>query len=589
MRYIVLHRSGHIENGTLSRVCAALGLELVHADEHIAVLAEPNSNALELPGGRGVILGKLYQRGSLQPLASLTDRQAERILDSEGRHLVTDFWGGYVAVLTAQAKEIVVRDPSGTMPCYYILENEVFALGSEPMLFVNIGLLEPELDHSYLVDHLRAISLRPSRTGLRRLTELLRGERLLIQAGTLTKDTLWSPWEFAIRANDYDERDGEAEDLRALVENCARTLTSGIDHLLVDLSGGLDSSIVAAALAPARRVTCLNFLTSQASGNETSYASSVANSLRLPLEAVQLDVADVDLSTSAASDLPRPTTRSFLQAWDCRAREVAERIGATGFVNGAGGDNVFCSLQSVAPVADRLLVWRQLGGAFNSASDLSELTGCSVLTALTRGMHRAWRRPPSYRWLADREFLLEGLDSTFIDPSLHSWLDVPNGGLPGSAAHIALLLQIENHLESFGRTPMIYPLLAQPIVEWCLQRPSWRWCQGGLNRRLAREAFSAVLPEEVVWRRDKGTPEAFLVDLFDARRTQIREIVADGMLAASGIIDRISVLRAIDDPGHVRGLAHSRILRIVDVETWARSWVGRRNAIGRRDFLFRNA
>ncbi|EXS69379.1 MULTISPECIES: asparagine synthase-related protein [unclassified Sphingobium] len=576
MRYVLLRKIDNDKTVDLNRICAALSLELVYSGRHVAVFAHSNSQIVELPGGRGIVLGKLYERENSQPLVSMTDAQAERILDSHGRVLMSDFWGGYVAILTTQELDLVIRDPSGSVPCYYLSRHDSISLSSDPTLLVELGLLDPDLDHSYLVQHLRAISLRPSQTGFRGLVELLRGERLLIRPASVVRDTLWSPWEFAIQASNYHEQDGEAEELRALVETCARSLTAGMDHLLVDLSGGLDSSILTAALAPANRVTCLNFLTSQASGDEIHFASAVAGAFGLPMETVQLDVEEVDLSTSAASSLPRPTTRSFVQAWDCRAREVAQRIGADGYVNGAGGDNVFCSLQSVAPVADRLLVWRHIGGVLRSAGDLSELTGCSALTALTRGMRRAWRMPPTYRWLADREFLLERVDEPHIDPSLHPWFNVPEGGLPGSAAHIALLLQIENHLESFSRKPMIYPLLAQPIVEWCLSKPSWRWCQGGQNRVLAREAFSNILPDGVVRRRDKGTPESFLVDLFEAKKTQIREIVGDGMLASWGIIDREAILRAIDHAGPARGLTHSRILRIVDVEAWIHSWTERR-------------
>lgn len=581
MRYVVLRRSDVEETVDVKGICASLGLKLVHIGEHVTVFAQLNSQVLELPDGRGVVLGALYRRESAQAVANLTSDQTQRILESQGRLLLSEFWGGYVAILTIDKIDLVIRDPSGSVPCYYLSQPGLIGLSSDPLLLIKLGLLDPDVDHSYLVDHLRAISLRPSHTGLRGLAELLRGQRLLIRPGSVVRDALWSPWDFAIRANRYRHQDGEAEELRGLIESCARGLTAGIDHLLVDLSGGLDSSILAAALEPARRITCLNFLTSQASGDESIFASAVANTLGLPLETVQLDVRKVDISTSAVSDLPRPTTRSFLQAWDFQAREVAERIGADGFVNGAGGDNVFCSLQSAAPVADRLLVWRHTAGLVRSAGDLSDLTGCSVLTALRRGVRRAWRMPPKYRWLADREFLVAGAEKLHIDPSLHPWLNVPERGLPGSAAHIALLLQIENHLESFSRGPMIFPLLAQPIVEWCLSKPSWRWCRGGLNRAIAREAFAERLPEGIARRRDKGTPESFLVDLFEAKKSEIREIIADGLLASWGIIDRPAILRAIDQTEPARDLTHSRILRVVDVEVWARSWNGRR-ACGER-------
>ena len=87
-------------------------------------------------------------------------------------------------------------------------------------------------------------------------------------------------------------------------------------------------------------------------------------------------------------------------------------------------------------------------------------------------------------------------------------------------------------------------------------------------------AFEATLPEQVAWRRSKGSPDAFLVALFESRRQQIRRLLLDGNLAGHGLLDCDALAAYLDDPRPVRGSGHVRILRLVDAEAWSRCWPG---------------
>ena len=86
----------------------------------------PGINAVyPLPGEQGVVLGKLFRRRDLSsPLAAdvtLIGTEGEQIVQSAGRALVRDFWGRYVAFLeTADGSTCVLRDPSGTLPCFRV-------------------------------------------------------------------------------------------------------------------------------------------------------------------------------------------------------------------------------------------------------------------------------------------------------------------------------------------------------------------------------------------------------------------------------------------------------------------------------------
>src|SRR3546814_12009220 len=75
------------------------------------------------------------------------------------------------------------------------------------------------------------------------------------------------------------------------------------------------------------------------------------------------ETSDVDLAESAARGLPRPSARAFAQASALLADAVACDHHASAIFDGGGGDNMFGSLQSPAPVVACL---RSDGGAGRS-------------------------------------------------------------------------------------------------------------------------------------------------------------------------------------------------------------------------------
>lgn len=574
MRYLIIP-------GTGTTIIEALEPDLTRQgflklDLQSAFVFMHGCGCLALDGGRGVVLGKLFDH-SFAEVTKLEAAKQHEILNTAGSHLVRSLWGTYIAVLSIDQQTMVVRSPSSDGSCNFAETQFGTIVASDPQLLLALDGRRPSIDFEAIKLHLQAISLRPRRTALTGINEILRGERLTILAdGTPSIQALWSPWDFArdaVHRNTPLAVDATA--VRDATLGSVSALTRSSSHLLLDLSGGLDSSIVAAALANAgRSFSCLNFRTSQPSGDERDFARSVTERFGVQLHEVELRVSDVDLTRSSAAHLARPTARSFIQAWDVAAARVAEQTSADLSLNGAGGDNVFCSLQSPAPVADRLLAEGFGLGFLKTASHLSAVTGCSLWTALRRGIRRAWRMPATYRWHADNLFLAFPAASILPDAS-HPWLQVPPSGLPGSAGHIAQLLQIENHLEGFARArddKMLFPLLAQPLVETCLGIASWKWIDGGVNRRIARLAFQDDLPAALLTRRSKGRPESFLVDVFEAKKAQIRDILGDGILRSERLVDFQAIDDALSQQGPARNLNYTRILRFVDVEAWLQNW-----------------
>src|SRR3546814_7203841 len=67
------------------------------------------------------------------------------------------------------------------------------------------------------------------------------------------------------------------------------------------------------------------------------------------------------------------------------------------YFSGNGGDNVFCSLRSAAPLADVVLTRGVGPSAFRTALDLADLTGAGLAEVIRKGWDRINRRKAGHR------------------------------------------------------------------------------------------------------------------------------------------------------------------------------------------------
>lgn len=485
-------------------------------------------------------------------------------------------WGSYTFIkLPKKGPVRVLRDPSATMPCYLVQPACGFALlGSHVRDMMLYTRVRPQIRWPIVARHLRFPQYRDAETALEGVMEVLPGWIVSLPSASLAPH--WSPWRFVGRRGLLRDAAQAVDQLRETVLLAHKAWGTQISHALVALSGGLDSSIVCAGLAHAGvRCSAVTLSSGTATGDERQYANMVADALDVPLTARNLAEAAVDIEAPTAPYLPRPNGRLFWQSADRLLADTAHAVGADSHVHGGGGDNIFCYLQSVVPIVDRLLTRRYGWGTASTFRDVCELTETDAWTVARHTVRRLFSGRRHYRWSAADELLSS--DAIAIGRCVfdHPWLDLPDKALPGSAAHIALLLAIQNYLEGFPReltSPVLAPLLSQPIVELCLRIPTWMWCADGANRAVARRAFADLLPREILHRRSKGTPDGFSMIVFERNRPLIRSMLHDGLLARQGLIDLDALDTLLFRDGPVRGAAYSRALALCSAEAWARSW-----------------
>jgi len=543
------------------------------------LLAVSNPKELiTLPGTTGFLIGTLFRRhGSAEPVYRFDADDVEAIEATQGQHIIDRFWGRYVAVIRTPGHLLVLRDPSGALPCYYTVSRDELVLTSDPSTLATATGFVPELDRPQLARALALGGFPEERTALEDVRQILPGMSLQVQRADVSTKICWDPWRFACEQSDRSIED-HAEGLRRVTQLCVSGSAKAGARSLLGVSGGLDSSIVAACLHSSENdFACVTLKTDDPLGDERSYARALASHLGRQLFEESYALEDVDLDKSSVCHLPKPCGRLDTQAYDAAVVRVARQIDAKAIFTGNGGDNVFYMSHSARPVADQFLANGFSPALLTTVRDISRLTGATGARVILQAV-RAWRNSSDgYVWRTDPAFLSDTvIDDVVSHPVHHPWLEQPRGcRLPAKAAHVAMLIRMHHSLDAYrerGGISVLHPLASQPLLEFCLQIPAWQQCYQGVDRSVARKAFRHALPEVVVDRTTKGGPQGFSFQIFHHYRNEIKERLLDGYLANERIVER-SALETVFRPGHPTSAAEiTRLLMLVDTEAWVRHW-----------------
>ncbi|WP_084514706.1 asparagine synthase-related protein [Sphingobium lactosutens] len=532
--------------------------------------------AIRINGNRGVFLGTLFERnGPPEPLVELDEDQQNVVAAKGAPAVLTSYWGAYCALLREGTGFALMRDPSGGLPAYYTSTPGSCVIGSDPEIIAETGYWTPAVSWDDLAAHMYARGLPKSVTPLRGLSELLPGTACCICDSSMRIEAIWSPWDHA-QPETASDISGSSEILRRTIQNVVSPWSSRYPSILIGVSGGLDSSIIAASISARRaRVTGVTLVTNDPDGDERLFTRLLSEGIGIEILDVRYDPADIDLGISCVRHLARPIGRSHALAYDRAMHRIARERGVDAFFSGNGGDNVFYYTQSANPIADRLLADGPGIGVLHTWRDVCRLTGCTPIEAAGATIGSVRSRGRGYQWSSDSRFLDAGLVVDLAKNRVsHPWLADDRARLPGKAAHIAALLRIQSGLEGYDRRlpPMINPLMSQPVLETCLAVPTWKWVEGGRDRALARSAFSHILPQGILERRTKGGPDGFANQIIAMHRIEILDRLTSGYLARRKIIDCDEIASALSDDKPTMGTDQARLLSLVDTEAWVAHW-----------------
>ncbi|MDH5823904.1 asparagine synthase C-terminal domain-containing protein [Luteimonas sp. RD2P54] len=572
-RYLVLLDSftdqASPDSKTLHAQLVACGMECRLSLSGLKLYVGKETPSLALPGV-GLIVGQVFPRAGD---TSSSARPPTDLHPNPEQLLLARYWGEYIAILGgrhADEPARILRDPSGGAPCIYSIDGRRGFVASNVSIAEALGLCERRVDWDAVTHSLVFPHWRSARTALRGIRELLPGCMMRMTGRGVAEEAVWSPWDFVRPAERHHCPADAATSVREAVTTAVSAWADLDRSVLLELSGGLDSSIVGACLRDSEaKVACCTLTTPLSGTDERPYARHVATLLGEALHTLHIGADGLNLDFPPPAGAVMPGMTPVQERVDAALTAAAEHHGARSFMSGAGGDTVFCFLGNASPAAD---AFRYAGpsAGFSAVQDISALHGCTLPRAIGLTARKLLRGPKPSR-PANLAFL--GQDARLTEPMPHPWLEAPRDARIGDREWLTALAGTQCYPDGTARNrfrPVRFPLLSQPVVEACLRVPTWMWVADGRNRAIARAAFANKLPPLILNRRSKGSYVPFAGLLYARYRTGMLRFLEDGQLASRNLLD-VAALRAFmssDVPP--KDVSFLRIFDLCMVENWVR-------------------
>ncbi len=231
---------------------------------------------------RGFVVGTLFPRhGIAEQIVSSSSLDWEAFARSAGDILFQSFWGGYVAAIVDSGGITVTRDPSATLACYFVRRRDLVAFASDAELLVQASFADGAIDWKGLTRDFFSAGVpthRPRFSRSRNCFPAFDCDGL----GLASSNRAGRP---GISCAQLPGRRPASERLARSVKHSIAAWAKNRGPLLLSLSGGLNSSIVACSLAAARAETfCLTMYDEEdPGGDERAYARALSAHLDLPL------------------------------------------------------------------------------------------------------------------------------------------------------------------------------------------------------------------------------------------------------------------------------------------------------------------
>ncbi|WP_438318266.1 asparagine synthase (glutamine-hydrolyzing) [Streptomyces sp. HUAS TT3] len=421
-------------------------------------------------------------------------------------------------------------DPLAVKSLYYEATAHGVTFASEPGGLAALRTGRPEVD-PFAVDHYMNWQCLPPGTSLHRGVSSLRPGEHLVHDGRLATV---GPWR---------RRDAPAPDDTCTAERLGSLLTEEVERMssqsapvAVQLSGGLDSAVLATLLAR-RRPDVTGFHVTHEGGHpsdEEDYARDAAAHAGIPLEVVEIREADVpDLVPPVVAALGSPNATPHALSAYVLFREIAQRSFRVCFV-GDGADEQFGG-------------YRRYSTALAAGDDTWRERYLDRLSLVPRARYRRLYTP-EYRALLDsagssreraRELLgrpaPSRLEQLLTFDRLHK--------LPGlnlrKLDHLSMAHAIE------GRVPYCQPA----VTDFARRTPDGLKTTESRRKQILWDAGGPLVPESVRTRQKQ--PFTFPVEAFLAPGTTLWEFATDVLarprLCSAGLLSGAAVREVLDE------------------------------------------
>lgn len=548
----------------------------------------------------GVVIGPLFHKDAQshdesgrRASIAFSDSESSRVVRTHGKHLVERYWGSYVAFICdyARGAKWIVRAPMGALPCFRLECSAVDVYLSRMEDCFALGL-KLSFNWRYIASHIALHALNGRETGIENVSDIKGGECVEMLPSGTSVQLHWNPAEVAMGSPIEDAGNAARRVLEATV-SCVHAWARTTPNIVHQLSGGLDSSIVAGCLADISdraHVSCVNCYCNGSNADERRFARLAAENAGFPLIEIErpgnLRLEDAFNSASRTSII-----YSYFLRYEhaIMMRPLAASIGAEALFTGNGGDEVFFRGSKTANLAVRDFISShgvsgKLGHVILDAARIEKVSIWRIIGGLVADSFSQIDLPlsGSLSNVPDRLASLVHMPAIRVltgsaNPS-QPWIAALSEAPPGKLGQI-LTLSPRSYDSPFARPndpEIVNPLLSQPVVETCLQIPTYIHIHNGVSRAIARRAFVGRVPRAILERVTKGGVEEHGKEVLIRNLGFIRGMLLDGVLVREGLLNRRKLEEALSPRPSRSQTLMGDVMALLSAEMWLALWNQRR-------------
>lgn len=551
---------------------------------------------VELPNESGFIIGQAFERldGVSRPLVAeaVTPTRAKAWVETRGDQFLEECWGPTIIFLHDRWGDdfSIVRDAGGVRPFFV-------DLGAGPAIFFTHAqdwlayAPERDIDRDYLAAFVAQSRIVTTQTGFKDVEELLPGERVTFTRAGDHWEMAWRPpAPSTIRA-----AESCASLLRAAVFDCGQAWRRASGAIIHRLSGGLDSSIVLAALHQGEggEIVCVNERAeNMPEADELAFASISAARWGDRLEAWTTDPTAIDYTRLLDIELhAKPSLSDFGYA-DPAALTFADHCAGKTLTSGQGGDQIFQRGRVPFLVADAIRDKLALKEIVSVAKHAAYLSGTHIWEVLGDGLRYAprWRRfdPVGEEIMPSPLASQTGLARATQMRRAHDWLKDSAHLSPTRRARLLRIIDLAFYAlpSVLSARAIAAPVLAsRPIIACAHAIAPYVMIDGGVDRGLARRAFADWIAPEVLARTLKGDTTRFHTLVLERNRAFMREMLLGGRLLEEGLVDANALQNALSRQWAADGALNASLINCLAAELWLRRLEQKRAHVRSEDHL----
>jgi asparagine synthase (glutamine-hydrolysing) len=496
----------------------------------------------------------------------------------------------------------IARDRLGIKPLYYKQTPERLLFGSEIKVLLAHGGIRPEFNRAALPEYLAFGYLSGEETFYSGIRKLLPGHTMTI--GLDGKVDIRQYWDLdASKPHESRDENYYVRSYRELLEGAVESHLMSDVPLGVFLSGGVDSSAVAALMTKIRREPIETFSVgySEQTYSELPFARTVAEHIKSKHHEVSVSEQDFfgalpHLIWHEDEPIVWPSSVSLYFV----SKLARERV--TVVLTGEGADETLAGYTRYALTMKNASMDRVYRGVMPSALRRAlrdSVANSSLLGAtLRRKLEHTFIGKDGAAWdsfyfdnffsafsgaeqsgLLTSEFAQQFAPSTAYKNVLSYWerSATQAGGellqrllYTDIKTYLVELLMKQDNMSMAASIESRVPFLDHVLVEFATRIPSKVQIHGLAGKRILKKAVEDLLPHEILYRQKLGFPTPWSGWLAGSRLETIREMLLEPRSLQRGYFRRDAIEKLFAEHRAKHRDNYDRIWRLLNLEWWHR-------------------